>query len=49
MLNGIQFQTVEAMWLKALLAKTFSKGAEKLEGVLRAGAGRGRFESKMLT
>ena len=30
-------------------AKSLSKGAEKLEGVLRAGAGRGRLESKMLT
>ena len=34
---------------KSLAGKTFSKGAEKLERVLRAGAGRGRLESKMLT
>ena len=34
---------------KSLAGKTFSKGAEKLEGVLRVGAGRGRLESKMLT
>ena len=27
---------------KSLVGKTFSKGAEKLEGVLRACAGRGR-------
>ena len=34
---------------KSLAGKTFSKGAEKLEGILRAGAGRGKLESKMLT
>ena len=34
---------------KSLAGKTFSKGAEKLEGILRVGAGRGRLESKMLT
>ena len=34
---------------KSLARKTFSKGAEKLEGILREGAGRGRLESKMLT
>ena len=34
---------------KGLAGKTFSKGAEKLEGVLREGVGRGRFESKMST
>ena len=33
----------------SLAGKTFSKGAEKLEGVLRAGVGQGRLESKMLT
>ena len=34
---------------KSLAGKTFSKGAEKLEGVLRTGAGRGRLKSKMST
>ena len=34
---------------KGLAGNIFSKGAEKLEGILRAGAGRGRLESKMLT
>ena len=43
------FQTVGATWQKALLAKTFGKRAEKLEVILRAGAGRGSLESKMLT
>ena len=33
---------------KSLAGKTFSKGAEKLEGLLRTVAGRGRLESKML-
>ena len=32
---------------KSLAGKTFSKGAEKLEGILSAG--QGRLESKMLT
>ena len=34
---------------KSLAGKPFSKGAEKLEGMLRAGVGRARLESKMLT
>ena len=34
---------------KSLAGKTLSKGAEKLEGNLRASEGRGRLESKMLT
>ena len=34
---------------KSLAGKTFSKKAEKLEGVLRAGADRGGLESKILT
>ena len=33
---------------KHLVGKTLSKGAEKLAGILRAGAGRGSLESKML-
>ena len=33
---------------KSLAGKTYSKRAEKLEGILRAGAGRGSLESKML-
>ena len=33
---------------KSLAGKTFSKGAEKLVEILRAGAGQGILESKML-
>ena len=33
---------------KSLAGKTFSKGAEKLEGILRAGASQGRLESKIM-
>ena len=33
---------------KSLAGKTFSKGVEKLEGVLRAGAGQGRLEGLIL-
>ena len=34
---------------KSLASKTFGQGAEKLEGILREGAGTGSLKSKMLT